>query len=367
MERIRVELGERAYDICLGEDLLPRVGELCQEAGLTGRGLLVSNPLVYSLYGGVVESSFDKAGISVVYAEMDDGEEFKNLETVSHLYDVAIGSRLDRTSFIIALGGGVVGDVAGFVAATYLRGVPFVQIPTTLQAQVDSSVGGKVAVDHPRGKNLIGAFYQPALVIADIGTLSTLEPRQMVAGMAEVIKYGIIWDKQFLAYVDEHMEEIYRLDPEVLTWVIKRSCQIKSEIVGQDERDEDVRTILNYGHTIGHALEVHTGYRTYLHGEAISIGMSLAAEISLRLGNLSLKERTVIDRVLQKAGLPIRPPSWDVQEIFAALLRDKKVRRGVVRFVLPRGLGQGYITDEIPRELVLDVLRQTLTGEGDDS
>ena len=245
MERVRVDLGERGYDICIGKDLLPHVGELCQEAGLTGRGLLVSNPLVYSFYGGIVEASLNEAGISVVYAEMGDGEEHKNLETVSHLYDVAIGSQLDRTSFIIALGGGVVGDVAGFVAATFLRGVPFVQIPTTLQAQVDSSVGGKVAVNHPRGKNLIGAFYQPALVITDIGTLATLDSRQMVAGMAEVIKYGIIWDKEFLAYVNDHMEEIYRLDPEVLTWVVKRSCHIMSEIVGQDERDEDVRSILN--------------------------------------------------------------------------------------------------------------------------
>jgi 3-dehydroquinate synthase len=362
VERVNVDLGQRSYDIVIGPRCLTQVGSLCREVGLSGDVLIISTPRIFELYGEALENSLREADYSYVAGFMDDGEEHKTLETVSHFYDLAIKAGLDRSSFVISLGGGVVGDTAGFLAATYMRGIPFVQVPTTLLALVDSSVGGKVGVDHPKGKNLIGAFHQPSLVVADIDTLKSLEPRHLVSGLAEVIKYGIIWDKEFFRYIDGHLEAILALDPKVLTQIVKRCCEIKAEIVAQDEFDENVREVLNYGHTIGHALETITGYKSYLHGEAIAIGMSLAAQISCALGSLEAEEKEAIDQLLQRAGLAVRPPNWDVQEIFSSLLRDKKVRRGVVRFVLPQGIGKGYVTGDVPRELILDVLRQALTG-----
>lgn len=346
MERLTVSLGERSYDILTGDGCLAEAGRFCQEAGLSGRAAVITNPTVGGLYLSAVSTSLNAAGYEVLIIEIPDGEEFKTLDTVCAAYTELIRNGFDRGCFLVALGGGVIGDITGFIAATFLRGVPFVQIPTTLLAQVDSSVGGKTGVNHELGKNLIGAFHQPRLVISDVATLSTLDIRDFRAGLAEVIKYGVVFDAGFFSYLEAHMDQLLLRDSAVLACVIRRSCELKAEIVAQDERESGVRAVLNYGHTLGHAIETLAGYERYRHGEAVAIGMVQAATVSESFMYASREDTDRIRGLIQSAGLPGALPPFSREEYLAALSRDKKVRGRGLTFVCNRGVGD-FILEQV--------------------
>ncbi|ACX51806.1 3-dehydroquinate synthase [Ammonifex degensii KC4] len=358
MKTVRVELGDRSYPIYVGEGLLARVGELTRQH-LPGRRLMViSNSTVTGLYGEVLKESLEAAGWKVLWAEMPDGEEHKNLATVSRLYDLAVEGELERGDAILAFGGGVVGDVAGFVAATFMRGVAWGQVPTTLLAQVDASVGGKVGVNHPQGKNLIGAFHQPRLVVADVDTLRSLPRREIASGMAEVVKYGVIRSASFFAWLEENVEALLSLAPEALTHAVATSCRIKAEVVAADEKESGLRAILNFGHTVGHALEAMTDYVRFAHGEAVAIGMVVASRLARRLGlGFTAEEERRLANLLEAIGLPTSlPPGTDPRELLLFMQRDKKVKEGKLTFILPRHIGEVEIVREVPQEILLEVL-----------
>lgn len=356
-EKITVNLGERAYEVIIGPRLLSRLGHFLSGRDFTSRALLVTNTTAGRLYAPLVEKSLAGAGFEVVRAEIPDGEEHKSLATAAELYDLAYGHELDRRSPVLALGGGVVGDLAGFVAATYLRGVPYVQLPTTLLAQVDSSVGGKVAVNHPRGKNIIGAFYQPRLVLADVGTLKTLPPREVRSGLAEVVKYGVIADPLFFAWLEENAERLLALEPEALVHAVATSVRIKAQVVEDDEREEGRRAVLNFGHTLGHALEAATGYTAWRHGEAVAVGMAAAARLAVCLGMLAEREASRLVDLLRRVGLPVGLPGGiSPEELLALMRRDKKVLSGRLTFVLPVEIGKVEIVRDVPEEAVRRVL-----------
>src|SRR5262245_31562666 len=281
MQTLSVNLGERGYPIHIGVGILERLGELLKEAGLRGKIAVISNPTVAQLFLDPVNESLGSAGFEVAPVLVPDGEEHKNLSSLATVYDRLIAERLERKSSVLALGGGVIGDLAGFAAATYLRGVPYVQVPTTLLAQVDSSVGGKTGINHSDGKNLIGAFYQPKLVLIDVAVLRTLPPREVIAGLAEVIKYGVMEAPELFAALEAEIDKLLSLDSERLVQTISTCCAIKARVVEADEREDDYRAVLNFGHTIGHALEAVTGYNRFLHGEAVGVGMAKAASISV--------------------------------------------------------------------------------------
>ncbi len=340
MNLITVNLGKDSYDILTGKKCLDKLGALCKERGLSGKAAIVTNSTVAALYGGIVSKSLQEAGIKAVLIEVQDGEEFKNTDTLNYIYDKLIDFGLDRNSFIVALGGGVVGDMAGFAAATYLRGIHFVQVPTTLLSQVDSSVGGKTAIDHPRGKNLIGAFYQPSLVLIDVDTLKTLPVREFRAGLAEVVKYGIILDSDFFEFLENNLNNILTMDTDSLIHVIQRCCQLKAHIVEQDEKESGLRAVLNYGHTLGHALETSAGYGVMVHGEAVAIGMVLAARISLSYGHCSSEDVSRITGLLNAFQLQLSPPEVEVDLLKNALETDKKSRSGVISFICNCGIGK---------------------------
>jgi 3-dehydroquinate synthase len=345
---LTVELGARSYPIHIGAGLLSGLGEKIRKQVTGRRVLVVTNPTVKKLYGAVADRSLAAAGLDLYWAEIPDGEEHKTLAVAARLYDLAFDAGLDRDCPVVALGGGVVGDITGFVAATYLRGVPFVQVPTTLLAQVDSSVGGKVAVNHPRGKNIIGAFYQPRLVVADTDTLLTLPEREIRAGIGEIIKYGVIADAEFFAWLENNLERLSAGNPETLAYAVEISCRIKAAVVAADETEQGHRQILNYGHTIGHAIESLTDYREYLHGEAISIGMVAAARLAVRLGMLDETAQGRIEHLVQRAGLPTAlPPGLDFEAVLASLQRDKKARAGRITFILPEAVGRVRICPDI--------------------
>ncbi len=341
MQTLQVDVGHARYPITIGPDLLGNVALL--ENQIPGRHLLVvTNTTVAPLYLDKLRASLH--GRSVMHCVLPDGERYKTLETVGTVFDALIESRLNRDATVLALGGGVVGDIAGFAAACYQRGVGYVQVPTTLLAQVDSSVGGKTGVNHPGGKNLIGAFYQPLAVIADTSTLATLPDRELRAGLAEVIKYGCVWDPQLFDWLELNIDRLASREPEALAHAIGRSCAIKALVVAADERESNVRAILNFGHTFGHAIESATGYRTYLHGEAVGLGMVIAADLSQRLG---MVDRTVTERVrelLERAGLPTAPPRIGAARALELMHMDKKVLAGTVRLVLLETLGRAVIT-----------------------
>ncbi len=339
MNLITVNLGKDSYDILTGNNCLDSLGTLCKERELSGLAAIVTNSSVASLYGETVRKSLLAAGFQVVLIEVNDGEEFKNSVTLNYIYDKLIEAGLDRNSFIVALGGGVVGDMAGFAAATYLRGIPFVQVPTTLLSQVDSSVGGKTAIDHPRGKNLIGAFYQPRLVLIDVDTLKTLPVREFRAGLAEVVKYGVILDSDFFGFLENNCNNILTMDTDSLIHVIQRCCQLKAQIVEQDEKESGLRAVLNYGHTLGHALETAAGYGVLVHGEAVAIGMVLAARISLSCGYCSTEDVTRITSLLNYFQLQLSPPKVEIDLLKNALETDKKSRSGVISFICNCGIG----------------------------
>ncbi len=339
MEKIRVELGERSYDICVGTDILSELGERIRSFEFS-RISIVSNPTVYGLYGGALLDSLKKASAPYSLITVPDGEEYKEILWAYYMYGELLRQKLDRASALVALGGGVIGDIAGFVASTYMRGISFIQAPTTLLAQVDSSVGGKTGVNHPLGKNMIGTFYQPRLVWTDVSTLRTLPKRELLAGIAEVIKYGVIWDEELFHFLEDNREKILGLDADALGSLIKRSCEIKAEVVSRDEREGGLRAILNCGHTIGHALETATGYKSYLHGEAVAIGICLEARLSSLLGLTGEREVGRICSLISSYDLPIDiPADINRDKIISSMQLDKKAVGGRLKFILPEKIG----------------------------
>ncbi len=357
MQEIRVELGERSYGIFIGADTLKDLGEKVKGIN-PSRVAVISNPTVYGLYGAVVSDSLKRAGLDAPVILIPDGEGYKELLWAYYLFGELLKQRLDRASALIALGGGVIGDITGFVASTYMRGISFVQIPTTLLAQVDSSVGGKTAVNHPLGKNMIGTFYQPRLVWADISTLKSLPKREFLAGMAEVIKYGVIWDEALFRFLEDNREKILNLDRHALEHIIKRSCEIKAEVVSRDEREGGLRAILNYGHTIGHALETATGYAAYLHGEAVAIGMYLEARLSSLLGHMDRGEVERVRSLIMAYGLPSEMQSdLDAEGILSSMRLDKKAVAGELKFILPEKIGSVKIKGVADKARIIESLR----------
>jgi 3-dehydroquinate synthase len=355
LKSITVGLGERSYPICFGSGILSEIGTLCHNQGLGTNVAVVTNPTVGALYYERVNQALVDAGFSVVMVEISDGEEFKNIETLKVIYDRLIASGLDRGSFIVALGGGVVGDIAGYAAASYLRGIPFVQVPTTLLAQVDSSVGGKTGINHEKGKNLIGAFYQPRLVLVDVATLDTLQDREYLSGLAEVAKYGIVLSRELFQLLADHVEGLLARDKECLISVIERSCRLKASIVEKDEREAGLRAVLNYGHTIGHAVETLTGYTQFKHGEAVSIGMVQAAKVSEYMAYADRNDTEKITGLLRSLLLPVELPRFSASAYREALLRDKKVRDGGINFIFNRGIGGYHIARLEDISLLLEI------------
>jgi 3-dehydroquinate synthase len=344
VKKIRVELGERSYDICIGSKILEKIGSKLKSLSTSPKTAIISNPTVYRLYGKKVLNSIKSLRLDAIPVIIPDGERYKDISTVQKIYGELLRHGLDRKSTLIALGGGVIGDITGFVASTYMRGIDYIQIPTTLLAQVDSSVGGKTGVNHKLGKNMIGTFYQPKLVWIDIDTLKTLPQKEFFAGLAEVIKYGVIWDAKLFAFLDNNRDKILKLDKKSLTYIIKRSCEIKAEVVSKDERESGLRAILNYGHTIGHAIETATGYKKYLHGEAVAIGMHTEARLAEKLDIVSEKSVWKIKSLIDSYGLPSAMPSKiDFNSLLASMQLDKKAVAGELKFILPEKIGKARI------------------------
>ncbi len=357
LETVRVELGERSYDIEIGQGNLGVVGEKMKALGLSGRVGIVTNDTVSPLYARMVSESIRAAGIEPVLLVIPDGEEYKSLPWASHLFDRLLSMRFDRKCALVALGGGVIGDLTGFVAASYMRGIPFVQVPTTLLSQVDSSVGGKTGVNHPLGKNMIGAFYQPVHVCADVTTLDTLPQEEFLSGMAEVVKYGVIYDVAFFDYIEKNREAILKKEPAALCYIIKRSCEIKAEVVGKDERESGLRAILNFGHTVGHAVEALTNYTGHRHGEAVSIGMVMAARLSHKTGLCGREVEARVEALLSALGLPVKMPALEPSAVLSAIGLDKKSEGGKVKFVLPKKIGEVVITNQWEEDKLVEALR----------
>ena len=359
MQTLQVDLGERSYPITIGEQLIDQAELLSRH--IRGKQVaIVTNDTVAPLYLERLKRSL--AGYSVTPVVLPDGEAHKNWEALQSIFDALLAARHDRNTTIIALGGGVVGDMAGFAAASYQRGVSFIQVPTTLLSQVDSSVGGKTGINHPLGKNMIGAFYQPQAVLIDTATLTTLPARELSAGLAEVIKYGLICDEPFLGWLEENVDRLRALDQQALTEAIRRSCAAKARVVGADERESGIRATLNLGHTFGHAIETHQGYGVWLHGEAVSAGTVMALEMSRRLGWISAAEQKRAVSLLARAGLPVVPPAnMRAEDFLEHMAVDKKVLDGRLRLVLLKRLGEAVVTSDFPRE----VLESTLNANYD--
>ncbi len=355
MRKVRVRLGSDSYDVHIGPDVLKEAGHRLTESAFSDKLVIITNPIVSRLYSAALEQNLTREGFRVITLLVPDGEEQKSLETAGRLYHELSNCYAERATPILALGGGVIGDLAGFVAATYMRGVPLIQIPTTLLAQVDSSIGGKVAVNHDQLKNTIGAFYQPKLVITDINTLKTLPPKELANGLAEVIKSAVVWDREFFAYLEANLDGIKSLDDRELEEMVFRSAKIKAEVVEKDERDFGLRSILNYGHTIGHAIESAADFRLG-HGEAVAIGMLAAASISNRMGILDINELTRLRNLIKRAGLTTEMPNLESERIIQAVKHDKKILGGKIRFILPKAIGDVFITDEVSPSLVEQVL-----------
>jgi 3-dehydroquinate synthase len=360
VKTVKVPLGERSYRIVIGPSLLKGIGNQCKRLNLGKSCAVITDDRVEPLYGKAVTESLEASGFNVTLITIPAGEKSKNLRLVQNCYDQLAQARLERNSFVLALGGGVVGDLAGFVAATYLRGVDFVQVPTTLLSQVDSSVGGKVGVNLKAGKNLVGAFYQPRLVLCDLDTLQTLPPREFKAGLAEVIKYGIIDDARLFKKLESDMDSILKQDPIILGSIIAKCCQIKAKVVGEDEKESGLRAILNYGHTIGHAIEAITRYGTFLHGEAISIGQIAAGVISNALCQFPEKDMERVRALFEKAELPttIQFSTAQRRKLIAAMQLDKKVSAGEVKFVLASRIGKVSPGHIVPIDMIHAVLEQ---------
>ncbi|HHF6588144.1 TPA: 3-dehydroquinate synthase [Haemophilus influenzae] len=354
---VNVELQERRYPILIGSELLQD-----ERSYPIKRGdcvMIVTNPTVAQFYLDTVIYALEKRGCVVDHVLLPDGEKYKTLESLNLIFTALLQGNHGRDTTIIALGGGVIGDVAGFAAASYQRGVRLIQIPTTLLSQVDSSVGGKTAVNHELGKNMIGAFYQPSMVIIDTLTLNTLPKREVNAGLAEVIKYGSILDYEFFEWLEQHIDELVALHPEALQHCISRCCQIKADVVARDETEKGDRALLNLGHTFGHAIETHLGYGNWLHGEAVSTGMMMAAALSEELGDISIADVSRLEKLLARANLPtVSPDTMQPEDYLPHMMRDKKVLSGKLRLVLLKSLGQAYVANDTDHTLVLNAIRR---------
>jgi 3-dehydroquinate synthase len=348
---VSVDLGARSYPILVESGALAKVGDHLRPLGLDGKAVLVSDPTIRALWGGAVAESLTTAGFSVTALDVPAGEDAKSLAVAERAWDALLAAGVDRTSTVLALGGGAVGDLAGFVAATYMRGVNFVQLPTTVLAQVDASIGGKTAIDHPRAKNLIGSFHQPRLVVVDPSTVATLPEREYRSGLAEMVKHGCVLDAAYFDDVEQSAPALVQRDAAVVERLIGGSCLLKARVVERDERDARARNVLNYGHTIGHALEAATGYGRFTHGEAVALGIVAEARLAHRLGIASAETAVRQRRVLEAVGLPTRIDDVDADGVIAAIARDKKARNGRIPFVLAPAIGEF--------RLVYDV------GEGD--
>lgn len=358
MKRIIVDLGERSYPILIGEGLLNRAG-LFDEFIKGQKVCIVTNETVAELYLNKLKSNLKNYQTSAFIIK--DGEQFKTLATYTQILDHLLTQKVDRNATVIALGGGVVGDVAGFAAASCLRGINFIQVPTTLLAQVDSSVGGKTGVNHQLGKNLIGAFYQPSCVVADLDTLDTLPVRDFSSGMAEVIKYGLIRDSDFFDWLEANVGRIRQMDKQYLENIVARSCEIKADVVSRDEKEQGLRAILNLGHTFGHAIEAAQGYGQWLHGEAISAGMVMATSMSAAMGDVSDATVTRVSRLFSDFDLPVSPPeSMSKDQMKALMVYDKKTLDSLIRLVLLKQLGKAYISDEYPDQILDRIMLQAL-------
>ena len=354
---VNVELQERRYPILIGNGLLQDERSYPVKRG--DRVMIVTNPTVAQFYLDTVTFALKKRGCEVDHVLLPDGEKYKTLESLNLIFTALLQGNHGRDTTIIALGGGVIGDVAGFAAASYQRGVRLIQIPTTLLSQVDSSVGGKTAVNHELGKNMIGAFYQPSMVIIDTHTLGTLPKREVNAGLAEVIKYGAILDYEFFEWLEAHIDELVALNNESLQHCIARCCQIKADVVARDETEKGERALLNLGHTFGHAIETHLGYGNWLHGEAVSTGMMMAAALSEQLGDISVADVSRLEKLLARANLPtLSPDSMQPEDYLPHMMRDKKVLAGKLRLVLLKSLGQAYIATDTDKDLVLNAIKR---------
>ena len=354
---VNVELKERSYPIHIGAGLLTNTD--CYPLQSGNKVMIVTNPTVAQHYLSTVTDSLEKIGCLVEHVLLPDGEQYKTLDSLNLIFTALLKANHGRDTTIVALGGGVIGDVAGYAAASYQRGVRFIQIPTTLLAQVDSSVGGKTAVNHELGKNMIGAFYQPSAVIVDTLTLNTLPKREVNAGLAEVIKYGAILDFPFFQWLEQHIDDLVALDQNALQQCIARCCQLKADIVARDETEKGDRALLNLGHTFGHAIETYLGYGNWLHGEAVSTGCMMAAALSEKLGDLTPHGVARLEKLLARANLPtVSPDGMTAQDYLPLMMRDKKVLNGKLRLVLLKALGQAYVATDVPQEQVIDAINR---------
>ena len=352
MREVKVDLGEKSYCIYIGHGLEEKLQSFVKTAGFSQKALLITDTNVGPLYGEKVKSLLDEAGLETELVAIPAGESSKSLRIAERLYTKAIELGLDRKSPIFALGGGVVGDLAGFIAATYMRGIPFVQLPTSLLAQVDSSVGGKVAVNHALGKNLIGAFYQPKAVFMDLNFMKTLPKREIYTGLGEIVKYGIIYDRDFFEFLEQNQSAVLALEPEVAIHMIARSCEIKAAVVSEDEQEAGLRRILNFGHTMAHAIEKETGYMKYNHGEAVAIGIVGAADISFRLGMISQQEFQRVTSLVAQLHLPLEAEGCTVDAMYGDIFHDKKTVAGKVNWVLMQSIGTVTCRNDVPADVV---------------
>ncbi len=355
MQTLKVELANRSYPIHIGRGLVSNA-DLILPHLKRKHVAVVTNTTVAPLYLEQLSASLQAAGVSVISIILPDGEAYKNSETLNLIYDALLQNRCERSTTLIALGGGVIGDLTGYAAATYLRGVPFIQIPTTLLSQVDSSVGGKTGINHPLGKNMIGAFYQPQLVLADIDTLQTLPSREFSAGMAEVVKYGLIRDPDFFDWLEMHIDQLMALEESSIGEAIYRSCQNKADVVARDEHETGERALLNLGHTFGHAIENAMGYGVWLHGEAVAAGTMMAADLSERMGWLKPEDVKRIYALLTAANLPLEAPKLGVEKYLDLMQLDKKVADGKIRLVLQQGIGRSVITSDYDEKKLKETL-----------
>ena len=356
MKTLQVNLGTRSYPIHVGPGLLERT-DLFEPYIRGARAVVITNETIAPLFAKNTLASVSRLAQVHLYI-LPDGEIHKNLDTISGIFDELLSIPCDRNTTVIALGGGVVGDISGFAAACYQRGVPYIHLPTSLLAQVDSSIGGKTGVNHPLGKNMIGAIYQPQCVISDTSTLDTLPDRELRAGLAEVIKYGLIRDYDFFEWLESNIEAILKRDPQSLAYAIAQSCRNKAEVVEEDERETGVRALLNFGHTFGHAIENWLNYKDWLHGEAVAAGMALAADFSYRMNLMSSDDRDRVKRILLASDLPVAPPdNMDADDFMAAMALDKKVDAGTIRIIALRGIGNAIIQSEYPAEVLEQTLR----------
>ncbi|OGS92596.1 MAG: 3-dehydroquinate synthase [Gallionellales bacterium GWA2_59_43] len=361
MQTLTVGLGERSYPIHIGSGLLARSDLLLAHLPRK-RAAIVTNTTVAPLYLEKLQQTLENIGVSSVSVILPDGEEYKTGETLNLIYDALLRNRCERSTPLVALGGGVIGDMTGYAAATYLRGVPFIQIPTTLLAQVDSSVGGKTGINHPLGKNMIGAFYQPQLVLADTDTLNTLPDKELAAGIAEVIKYGLIRDLPFLEWLEQNMDKLLARDTVALQYAIARSCRNKAEVVAADERESGERALLNLGHTFGHAIESGMGYGNWLHGEGVAAGTIMAADLSQRLGWIEEQDVARVRTLFERARLPVVAPDIGTNKYLELMGLDKKVEGGKIRFVLLKQIGQAVVYGDAPAELLQQTLEACVHG-----